>query len=87
MSHRKFGHGFALIISGIVAALLITEIAYGFHFNLSSATSVHLFLITVIALRWGFLEASIVSMVSVRAPRAVSASVSARAACKWPAPM
>ena len=53
------------ILAGIAAALLITWIAYRFHFNLSSATSVHLFLVTVIALRWGFLEASIVSLLSV----------------------
>jgi len=50
---------------GIAAALLITWVAYRFHFNLSSATSVHLFLITAIALRWGFLEASMVSLLSV----------------------
>jgi len=53
------------IMSGIATALLITGIAYRFHFNLSSATSVHLFLITAIALRWGFAEASAVSVVSV----------------------
>jgi two-component system sensor histidine kinase KdpD len=53
------------IAIGIMAALLITWVAYRFHFNLSSATSIHLFLITAIALRWGFLEASIVSLLSV----------------------
>jgi two-component system sensor histidine kinase KdpD len=53
------------ITSGILAALLITWAAYRFHFNLSSATSVHLFLVTAIALRWGFLEASVVSLLSV----------------------
>jgi len=53
------------IAVGITAALLITWVAYRFHFNLSSATSIHLFLITAIALRWGFLEASIVSLLSV----------------------
>lgn len=50
---------------GIAAALSITWVAYRFHFNLSSATSIHLFLLTAIALRWGFLEASIVSLLSV----------------------
>ncbi|WP_130421378.1 sensor histidine kinase [Edaphobacter modestus] len=50
---------------GIAAALLITWVASQFHFNLSAATSVHLFLVTAIALRWGFLEASIVSLLSV----------------------
>src|SRR5580693_1612796 len=53
------------IAVGIAAALLITWGAYRFHFNLSSATSIHLFLVTAIALRWGFLEASIVSLLSV----------------------
>jgi len=53
------------IAAGIAAALLITWVAYRFHFNLSSATSVHLLLVTAIALRWGFLEASIVSLLSV----------------------
>jgi two-component system, OmpR family, sensor histidine kinase KdpD len=53
------------IAAGVLTALLITWVAYRFHFNLSSATSVHLFLVTVIALQWGFLEASIVSLLSV----------------------
>jgi two-component system sensor histidine kinase KdpD len=53
------------VVVGVAAALLITWVAYRFHFNLSSATSIHLFLITAIALRWGFLEASIVSLLSV----------------------
>jgi hypothetical protein len=43
---------------GIAAASFITWVAYRFHFNLSSATSVHLFMVTAIALRWGFIEAS-----------------------------
>src|SRR5271163_5121190 len=55
----------ARIAVGIAAALFMTWVAYRFHFNLSSATSVHLFLVTVIALRWGFLEASVVSLLSV----------------------
>src|ERR1700712_3492886 len=53
------------IAAGSVAALSITWIAFRFHFNLSSATSIHLFLVTAIALRWGYLEASIVSLLSV----------------------
>lgn len=53
------------ITAGITAGLSITWLAYRFHFNLSSATSLHLFLATAIALRWGFLEASVVSLVSV----------------------
>src|ERR1700749_617738 len=59
-------HDVAIRIAvGITAALLITWVAYRFHFNLSSATSIHLFLVTAIALQWGFLEASIVSLLSV----------------------
>jgi two-component system, OmpR family, sensor histidine kinase KdpD len=53
------------VAAGCVAALFLTFLAYRFHFNLSSATSVHLFLVAAIALRWGFLEASIVSLLSV----------------------
>jgi two-component system, OmpR family, sensor histidine kinase KdpD len=53
------------IAVGIAAALCITWIAFRFHFNLSSATSLHLLLVTAIALRWSFLEASIVSLLSV----------------------
>jgi two-component system, OmpR family, sensor histidine kinase KdpD len=65
MFHQRVRHGFVRITSGIVAALLITGIAYRFHFNLASATSIHLFLITAIALKWGFFEASVVSAISV----------------------
>jgi two-component system sensor histidine kinase KdpD len=54
--------GFA---AGSVVALLLTALAYRLHFNLSAATSIHLFLVLVIALRWGFLEASLVSILSV----------------------
>jgi two-component system, OmpR family, sensor histidine kinase KdpD len=53
------------IAAGITAAMLITLAAFRLHFNLSAATSVHLFLVTAIALRWGFLEASLVSICSV----------------------
>src|ERR1700730_3999418 len=51
--------------AGVTAASAITWVAYGFHFNLSSATSVHLLLVTTLALQWGFVEASIVSVLSV----------------------
>jgi two-component system sensor histidine kinase KdpD len=53
------------IAAGSVAALLIAFLAYRANFNLSSATSVQLFLVAAIALRWGLLEASIVSLLSV----------------------
>src|ERR1700750_3291624 len=53
------------VVAGSLAALSITWIAFRFHFNLSSATSIHLFLVTAIALRWGLIEASIVSLLSV----------------------
>jgi two-component system, OmpR family, sensor histidine kinase KdpD len=65
MFHQKVRRGFVRIASGIVAALLITGIGYRFHFNLSSATSIHLFLIAAIASRWGFFEATVVSVISV----------------------
>lgn len=55
----------AKVLVGLAAALSITGIAYKLRFNLSSATSVHLLLVTVIATRWGFLEASVVSLLSV----------------------
>jgi two-component system sensor histidine kinase KdpD len=53
------------LTAGIAAVLLVTWISFRFNFNLSSATSVHLFLIAAIALRWGFLEGSILSILSV----------------------
>ena len=53
------------IAAGSVAALVLSLLAFRLHFNLSSATSVHLFLVVMIALRWGLLEASIVSIASV----------------------
>jgi two-component system sensor histidine kinase KdpD len=53
------------VAAGSFAALSITWIAFRFHFNLSSATSIHLFLVTAIAVRWGLIEASIVSLLSV----------------------
>jgi two-component system sensor histidine kinase KdpD len=50
---------------GCVASLVLSLTAFRLHFNLSSATSAHLFLVVIIALRWGFLEASIASIVTV----------------------
>ncbi len=50
---------------GCALSLALSLIAFRFHFNLSSATSAHLFLVVTIALRWGFLEASIASIMSV----------------------
>ncbi len=50
---------------GCAFSLVLSLIAFRLHFNLSSATSVHLFLVVGIALRWGFLEASIASIMSV----------------------
>jgi len=47
------------------AGMLLTLLSYQLHFNLSAATSVHLFLVVVIALRWGLLEASLVSILSI----------------------
>ncbi|WP_260704130.1 sensor histidine kinase [Edaphobacter flagellatus] len=65
MTKRTIREGTTRIAVGIAVGLSITWLAYRFHFNLASATSIHLFLVTAIALRWGLLEASIVSLVSV----------------------
>jgi len=53
------------IAGGSVAAIVLTLLSYRLHFNLSAATSIHLFLVVVIAIRWGLLEASLVSILSV----------------------
>jgi two-component system, OmpR family, sensor histidine kinase KdpD len=53
------------IAAGAGGSFLVACVAYRLHFNLSSATSVQLFLVTAIALRWGFLEAGTVSLFSV----------------------
>jgi two-component system sensor histidine kinase KdpD len=65
MYRRKIRDTVARITIGVAAALCITWIAFRFHFNLSSATSLHLLLVTAIALQWSFLEASVVSLLSV----------------------
>jgi two-component system, OmpR family, sensor histidine kinase KdpD len=65
MTGCKIRTSSARLILGLAASLLITWAAYQFRFNLSSATSVHLLLVTAVALRWGFLEASAVSLLSV----------------------
>lgn len=53
------------LVTGSIAAFLLSVFAFRLHFNLSSATSIHLFLVVIIALQWGFLEASLVSILSV----------------------
>ncbi len=53
------------IAAGAAGSLLMTCVAYRFHLNLSSATSLQLLLVIAIALRWGFREAGIVSLFSV----------------------
>jgi two-component system sensor histidine kinase KdpD len=53
------------VVLGCAAALVLTLIAFRLHFNLSSATSLHLFLVATIALRWGLIEASAVSLLCV----------------------
>ncbi|WP_158794272.1 ATP-binding protein [Granulicella sp. L60] len=65
MSKRKIRDAIVRTAISIAAVLLVTWISFIFHFNLSAATSLHLFLVTVIAFHWGFLEASIASLVSV----------------------
>lgn len=53
------------IVGGSVAAILLTFFSYHLHFNLSAATSIHFFLVVLLALRWGLFEASFVSVLSV----------------------
>jgi two-component system, OmpR family, sensor histidine kinase KdpD len=53
------------LAAGIGLMLSATGVAFFLHFNLSSATSLHLLLIVLIALRWGFLAASTASLLSV----------------------
>jgi two-component system sensor histidine kinase KdpD len=65
MSTRKIYGATIRIAISVAAVLLVTWISFIFHFNLSAATSLHLLLVTVIAFRWSFLEASIASLVSV----------------------
>jgi two-component system, OmpR family, sensor histidine kinase KdpD len=43
----------------------LTWLAFRLHLNLSTATSLHLLLVLLIALRWGFWEASLTSLLSV----------------------
>ena len=57
--------GAARTAAGVTAALGVSWTAFELHFNLSSATSLHLLLVTTLALQWGFVEASIVSVLSV----------------------
>src|SRR5271155_1129588 len=57
--------GAARTAAGITAALGVSWAAFELHFNLSSATSLHLLLVTTLALQWGLVEASIVSLLSV----------------------
>jgi two-component system, OmpR family, sensor histidine kinase KdpD len=65
MSKRRIYGATIRIAISVAAALLVTSISFVFRFNLSAATSLHLLLVTVIAFRWSFLEASIASLVSV----------------------
>ncbi|MBB5056457.1 two-component system sensor histidine kinase KdpD [Granulicella aggregans] len=51
--------------AGCAIAIVLTLAAFRLHLNLSAATSLHLFLIAAIALRWGLFEATVVSMLSV----------------------
>jgi two-component system sensor histidine kinase KdpD len=65
MNGRMIRAAAAKLLLGVVASLFVTWAAFKCGFNLSSATSVHLLLVTIIALRWGFFEASVVSLLSV----------------------
>jgi two-component system, OmpR family, sensor histidine kinase KdpD len=65
MSKKRIYDAAIRIAISVAAVLLVTWISSICHFNLSAATSLHLLLVTVIAFRWSFLEASIASLVSV----------------------
>ena len=51
--------------AGLAAVGVLTWAAFRLHLNLSTATSLHLLLVLVIALQWGFWEASLTSLFSV----------------------
>jgi two-component system, OmpR family, sensor histidine kinase KdpD len=65
MTDKTYRRMAVRLLIGVTAALCVTAGARQVRFNLSSATSSHLLLVTVIAMRWGFFEASVVSLVSV----------------------
>ena len=65
MTAKPIGVVLRRIAVGSAAAMLFTLLSYRLHFNLSAATSIHLFLVVVIAIRWGMWEASLVSVLSV----------------------
>jgi hypothetical protein len=46
------------LAGGSAVGMLLTLLSYGLHFNLSAATSIHLFLVVVIALRWVYSKRS-----------------------------
>ena len=51
--------------TGLTAVACLTWVEFHLHLNLSTATSLHLLLVMLIALRWGFWEASLTSLLSV----------------------
>src|ERR1700753_1465376 len=65
MSAKPLSLAICQVAGGCVAAFALTLLAYRLHFNLSAATSLHLFLVILIALRWGLLEAGLVSILSI----------------------
>ena len=50
---------------GCVCTLLTAVISYRLHCNLSTAGSVQLLLVVIVALRWGFAQATVVSLIAV----------------------
>jgi two-component system, OmpR family, sensor histidine kinase KdpD len=65
MTRKHFRGVIGRVTAGTAVSLLMTLVAFRLHFNLSAATSVQLFLVTVIAMRWGFLEAGVASLAAV----------------------
>ena len=52
-------------IVGIACTLLAAVISFRLHCNLSTAGSIQLLLVVMVALRWGFTQATIVSIIAV----------------------
>lgn len=65
MTAKRIKVVLARTVIGSSSTMLLTLLAYHLHFNLSAATSIHLFLVVVIAIRWGMWEATLVSILSV----------------------
>ncbi len=64
---RAAVRGFSLsrAAAGLLLATAVAWLAFKLHFNLSTAGSLQLLLVVLVSLRWGFLQATLVSVASV----------------------